>query len=219
MEGLYFEVKPRKDDPSRPGTSEKPCPNLTSDLCSYLSPSHLTSSTLGPEKLASARKRVTTSGNKLEEEGEDDGDEVQYKLTLIGYLPVHYLTTMSMLPWVVAEINKSQPSEKEPNAGLQSKGIRGGMLDPTNHTILLCVSASWVQCVSILEEGVVWDPLTHTVLFECCPHQVTKLIHNSQDPSSFGCLVRDSHNCACYVFRCLDSTKVSVCVSVGVGVG
>uniref|UniRef100_A0A3Q4AX99 TBC1 domain family member 4 n=1 Tax=Mola mola TaxID=94237 RepID=A0A3Q4AX99_MOLML len=119
---------------------------------------------------------VTTSGNKLEEEGEDDGDEVQYKLTLIGYLPVHYLTTMAMLPWVVAEINKSQPSEKEPN-------------------------------------GVVWDPLTHTVLFECCPHQVTKLIHNSQDPSSFGCLVRDSHNCACYVFRCLDSTKVPEIIS------
>uniref|UniRef100_A0A671TK85 TBC1 domain family member 1 n=1 Tax=Sparus aurata TaxID=8175 RepID=A0A671TK85_SPAAU len=123
---------------------------------------------------------------------------VRYKLTLIGSLPVHHLTTMAMLPWVVAEISRG-----------------GGQLDPStrNQTVFLCASASWVRCVSVLGEGVVWDPLTHTLLFECRPHQVTKLIHNSQEPSSFGCLVRDAPNCACYVFQCQDSTKVPEIIS------
>uniref|UniRef100_A0A8D0DE25 TBC1 domain family member 4 n=1 Tax=Sander lucioperca TaxID=283035 RepID=A0A8D0DE25_SANLU len=126
-------------------------------------------------------KRNTTLGEKVEEEGEE---EVRYKLILIGSLPVHHLTTMAMLPWVV-------------NLG----------------KVFLCASASLVRCVSVLGEGIVWDPLTHTVLFECRPHQVTKLIHNSQEPSSFGCLVRDAKNCACYVFQCQDSTKVPEIIS------
>uniref|UniRef100_A0A8D3AHC8 TBC1 domain family member 4 n=1 Tax=Scophthalmus maximus TaxID=52904 RepID=A0A8D3AHC8_SCOMX len=132
---------------------------------------------------------------------------VKYKLTLIGSLPVHHLTTMAMLPWVVAEIGRSRPAEKEPNGD--------GQLDPStsNQMVSLCVSASWVRCVSIMGEGVVWDPLTHTVLFECSPHQVTKLIHNSQEPSSFGCLLRKTPHCACYVFQCQDSTKVPEIIS------
>uniref|UniRef100_A0A8C4IVY1 TBC1 domain family member 1 n=1 Tax=Dicentrarchus labrax TaxID=13489 RepID=A0A8C4IVY1_DICLA len=138
-------------------------------------------------------------------------NEVRYKLTLIGSLPVHHLTTMAMLPWVVAEISRAHPAGKEIGAGCS----RGGQLDPStrNQTVFLCVSTSRVRCVSILGEGVVWDPLTHTLLFECRPHQVTKLIHNSQEPSSFGCLVRDAPNCACYVFQCQDSTKVPEIIS------
>ncbi|XP_037620283.1 TBC1 domain family member 1 isoform X1 [Sebastes umbrosus] len=207
MEGLYFEVKPRRHDPSRPGSSEKPPPNVASNHRSYPSLSHLTAST--PQKLYSARKRIATWGEKVEEESEEE--EVRYKLTLIGSLPVHHLTTMAMLPWVVAEISKSRPAEKSPGAGLRSPG----QLDPStrNQTVFLCVSASWVRCVSVLGEGVAWDPLTHTVLFQCRPHQVTKLIHNSQEPSSFGCLVRDKPNCSCYVFQCQDSTKVPEIIS------
>ncbi|KAA8594850.1 hypothetical protein FQN60_011985 [Etheostoma spectabile] len=211
MEGLYFEVKPRRDGPSRPGSAEKPLPNITlnhrSRPCSSLS--HITSSTLCPQKPYSARERNTTLGGKIKEEGEE---EIRYKLILIGSLPVHHLTTMAMLPWVVVEISKSRPAEKNLGAGLWS----GGQLDPStcNQTVFLCVSALLVRCVSVLGEGVVWDPLTHTVLFECRPHQVTKLIHNSQEPSSFGCLVRDTKNCACYVFQCQDSTKVCVCVKI-----
>uniref|UniRef100_A0A8D0AAP8 TBC1 domain family member 4 n=1 Tax=Sander lucioperca TaxID=283035 RepID=A0A8D0AAP8_SANLU len=138
-------------------------------------------------------------------------EEVRYKLILIGSLPVHHLTTMAMLPWVVAEISKSRLAEKNLGAGLRS----GGQLDPStcNQKVFLCASASLVRCVSVLGEGIVWDPLTHTVLFECRPHQVTKLIHNSQEPSSFGCLVRDAKNCACYVFQCQDSTKVPEIIS------
>uniref|UniRef100_A0A3P8PXA8 TBC1 domain family member 1 n=1 Tax=Astatotilapia calliptera TaxID=8154 RepID=A0A3P8PXA8_ASTCA len=94
--------------------------------------------------------RIASWGAKMEVEGEED--EVRYKLTMIGFRKVHHLTTMAMLPWVVAEISRSQPA--------------GGS-----------------------GESLVWDPLTHTVLFECLPHHVTKLIHNSQEPSSFACLI------------------------------
>ncbi|TKS68136.1 TBC1 domain family member 1 [Collichthys lucidus] len=206
MEGLYFEVKPRRDDPPRPGSSDKPRPLATSKHRSCPSLVRLKSSSPCPEKLTSAKKGVATWREKLEEEGEEE-EEVRYKLTLIGSLPVHHLTTMAMLPWVVAEISKSQPAEEQ-GAGLQS-----GSHSTRNQAVFLCVSASWVRCVSILGDGVVWDPLTHTVLFECRPHQVTKLIHNSQEPSSFGCLLRDTPDCACYVFQCQDSTKVPEIIS------
>ncbi|XP_071359288.1 TBC1 domain family member 1 isoform X2 [Trachinotus anak] len=211
MEGLYFEVKPRKDDSHRPGSSEKPRTNLTSNHQSCPSFSHLTSSTQYPQKRTRARERTATCIGKVE--GEEEEEEVRYKLTLTGSLPVHNLTTMAMLPWVVAEISRSRPAEKEP--GTWSAGPAVGELGPsTSHQmVFLCVSASWVRCVSVLGEGVVWDPLTHTVLFECRPHQVTKLIHNSQEPSSFGCLVRKTPDCACYVFQCQDSTKVPEIIS------
>ncbi|XP_040001849.1 TBC1 domain family member 1 isoform X2 [Xiphias gladius] len=210
MEGLYFEVKPR-----RPASSEKPRPSLTSNRRSCPSFSQLTSSTHSPQKLTCARERTATRGGQVEEEGEEEEEEVRYKVTLIGSLPVHHLTTMAMLPWVVAEISRSRPAEKEPGAGMRSAGPGVGQSDPpTSHQmVFLYVSASWVRCVSILGEGVVWDPLTHTVLFECRPHWVTKLIHNSQEPSSFGCLVRETPNCACYVFQCQDSTKVPEIIS------
>uniref|UniRef100_A0A7N6C2G8 TBC1 domain family member 1 n=1 Tax=Anabas testudineus TaxID=64144 RepID=A0A7N6C2G8_ANATE len=149
----------------------------------------------------------------MKEEGEEE--EVRYMLTLVGSLPVHHLTTMVMLPWVVAEIRRSRPAGKEPVAGMQRGTHRGGRVDPStsNQTVFLYVTASWVRCVSFVGQGIVWDPLTHAVLFECRPHQVTKLIHNSQEPSSFACLVRDDPSCACYVFQCQDSTKVPEIIS------
>ncbi|XP_018551236.2 LOW QUALITY PROTEIN: TBC1 domain family member 1 [Lates calcarifer] len=209
MEGLYFDVKPRGDKPHTPGSSEKPRPNLTSNHRSCPSFSHLASSTQSPQKPNCARGRIPTWGGKLEEEGEEDEEEeVRYKLTLTGSLPVHHLTTMAMLPWVVAEISRSRPTEKEPGVG-----VRQSPPPTSRQVVFLCVSASWVRCMSVLGQGLIWDPLSHTVLFECRPHQVTKLIHNSQEPSSFGCLVRKTPDCACYVFQCQDSTKVPEIIS------
>uniref|UniRef100_A0A673CG80 TBC1 domain family member 1 n=1 Tax=Sphaeramia orbicularis TaxID=375764 RepID=A0A673CG80_9TELE len=143
---------------------------------------------------------VKPRGNTAPRPGTEE--EVQYRLRLIGSLPVHHLTTMAMLPWIVAEITRSG-------------GLKIGHLDTSNwnQSVCLCVSASWVRCVSVCAERVVWDPLTHSVLFECRPHQLTKLIHNSQEPSSFGCLVRGNANCACYVFQCQDSSKVPEIIS------
>nr|XP_019956953.1 PREDICTED: TBC1 domain family member 1-like isoform X2 [Paralichthys olivaceus] len=210
MEGLYFEVKPRRVEQRRLGSSEKPRSNLTPNRQSCPSFSRLTSTTHWPQKVPHAAERTA----KVEEEGEEE-EEIQYKLTLIGSRAVHHLTTMTMLPWVVAEISRSRPTEKELGAGIQRAGSGDGRLDSStsNQMVSLCVSASWMRCVSIPGEGVVWDPLTHTVLFECRPHQVTKLIRNSQEPSSFGCLVRKTPNCACYVFQCQDSTKVPEIIS------
>lgn len=180
MEGLYFEVKPRTNQAPKPSlTPNHSCPSLT----------RLTSSS--PEKQV---ERSAISGGKEDEEEEE---EIRYRLTLMGSLPVHHLTTMTMLPWVVAEISKSTGRDR-----------RSSPL-----AVCLRVSALWVRCVSFLGEGAVWDPLTHNVLFECRPHRVTKLIHNSQEPSSFACLVRDSPNCTCYVFQCQDSSKVPEIIS------
>ncbi|XP_028258553.1 TBC1 domain family member 1 isoform X2 [Parambassis ranga] len=205
MEGLFFEVKPQRDEAQRPGSSDRPPLNLMPNHRSCPSLSHLSSATNYLTRQLPERT-ATCVGNV--EEGEE---EVRYKLTMIGSLPVHHLTTMAMLPWVVAEITRPRHAEKEPGARVRP----GGQLDPASqsHTVFLCVSASWVQCVSVLGEGVVWNPLTHTVLFECRPHQVTKLIHNSQEPSSFACLMRDAQSSACYVFQCQDSTKVPEIIS------
>lgn len=207
MEGLYFEVKPKRDEPCRTRSSEKPRSNLTSNHRSCPSFSYLASSTQSPQKLTHWKTTATWGENEEEEE------EVRYTLTLIGSLPVHHLTTIAMLPWVVAEIRRSHPAGKEPLAGMRRGAHIGGQFDPStsNQTVFLCVTALWVRCVSFVGPGIVWDPLTHTVLFECHPHQVTKLIHNSQEPSSFACLVKDFPSCACYVFQCQDSTKVGVC--------
>ncbi|XP_073806181.1 TBC1 domain family member 1 isoform X9 [Danio rerio] len=51
------------------------------------------------------------------------------------------------------------------------------------------------------------------VLFDHRPHHVTKLIHNSQEPSYFGCLLREEKKAACYVFRCQDQLKVPEIIS------
>ncbi|XP_029601245.1 TBC1 domain family member 1, partial [Salmo trutta] len=161
-------------------------------------------------------------------------EEVQYRLTLVGCLPVHPLTTMAMLPWVVAEIGRPRPGEREKPVGVRPPGSpasrdartgNGGGLPEArsvssrrDQTVCLCVSASWVRCVwteEVERDRRPWDPLTHTlaVLFECRPHSVIKLLHNSREPCSFGCLVRDARLCYCYVFQCQDCTKVPEIIS------
>lgn len=211
-EGLYFEVKPKREEARRQRSSEKPRSNLTSNHRSCPSFSHLTSSTQSQQKYSHGRRTATWGEN----EEDEDEEEVRYTLTLTGSLPVHHLTTMAMLPWVVAEIRRSCPAGKEPLAGSRREAHISGQFDPStsNRTVFLCVTALWVRCVSFVGPGLVWDPLTHTVLFECRPHQVTKLIHNSQEPSSFACLVKDFPSCGCYVFQCQDSTKVGACKCV-----
>ncbi|XP_008410754.1 TBC1 domain family member 1 isoform X4 [Poecilia reticulata] len=203
MDGLYFDVKPKESEAQRPRSSEKTRHNLTPNNCSCPSLSHLNSAAQSPQKCAGAWDRGTPWRGQMDEE------EIRYQLTMIGFRAVHHLTSMAMLPWVVAEICRS--SKKDPGAGPHHAAK--GSPSCSNKTVLLCVSASWVRCVSVPAERRLWDPLTHTVLFECRPHQVTKLIHNSQEPSVFACLVKDSLKCACYVFQGLDSTKVPEIIS------
>lgn len=195
-------MKPRRHEGHSPRVSDKPRPTLTSNHRSCPSLSCLTSSTQGFQIRA---ERSATWMGRLDEEV---GEEISYKLTMIGARPVHQMTTMAMLPWVVAEICRC--AEKDP----ASQGDGGGQKNPTtgSKAISLHISTSWVRCVSAVGEQRLWDPLTQTVLFECRPHQVTKLIHNSQEPSTFAFLLRDTAKCACYVFKCQDSTKVGMFV-------
>uniref|UniRef100_A0A671MVV8 TBC1 domain family member 4 n=1 Tax=Sinocyclocheilus anshuiensis TaxID=1608454 RepID=A0A671MVV8_9TELE len=112
--------------------------------------------------------------------------KVSCQLTLVGSLAIHPQTTMVMLPWVVV---RDQP-------------------------VVLQISANSVCCIlDTAGPGKPWDPLQHMVLFDHRPHRIIKLIHNSQEPSYFGCLLREEKKAACYVFRCQDQMKVPEIIS------
>ncbi|XP_035149790.1 TBC1 domain family member 1 isoform X4 [Callithrix jacchus] len=127
---------------------------------------------------------------------------VDFGLQLVGSLPVHSLTTMPMLPWVVAEVRRlsRQSSRKEP----VTKQVR------------LCVSPSGLRCEPEPGRSQQWDPLICSSIFECKPQHVHKLIHNSHDPSYFACLIKedaDHRQSICYVFKADDQTKVPEIIS------
>ncbi|NXH99601.1 TBCD1 protein, partial [Pachycephala philippinensis] len=125
-----------------------------------------------------------------------------FSLQLVGSLPVHSLTTMSMLPWIVAEIRLlSAKSSKE---------------EPSVTQVRLCVSPASLRCEPDTGKTQQWDPLNFSSLFEYKPQQVHKLIHNSHDPSYFACLIKDeaaNQRSICYVFKADDQTKVPEIIS------
>ncbi|NWU06651.1 TBCD1 protein, partial [Cephalopterus ornatus] len=125
-----------------------------------------------------------------------------FSLQLIGSLPVHSLTTMSMLPWIVAEIRMlSAKSSKE---------------EPGISQIRLYVSPASLRCEPDTGKIQQWDPLICSSLFEYKPQHVHKLIHNSHDPSYFACLIKDEaakQQSICYVFKADDQTKVPEIIS------
>ncbi|XP_075276805.1 TBC1 domain family member 1 isoform X4 [Opisthocomus hoazin] len=125
-----------------------------------------------------------------------------FSLQLVGSLPVHSLTTMSMLPWIVAEIRTlSTKSAKE---------------EPSVSQIRLYVSPASLRCEPDTGKIQQWDPLICSSLFEYKPQHVHKLIHNSHDPSYFACLIKDgaaNQRSICYVFKADDQTKVPEIIS------
>ncbi|XP_010572737.1 PREDICTED: TBC1 domain family member 1 isoform X4 [Haliaeetus leucocephalus] len=125
-----------------------------------------------------------------------------FSLQLVGSLPVHSLTTMSMLPWIVAEIRMlSTKSSKE---------------EPSVSQIRLYVSPASLRCEPDTGKIQQWDPLICSSLFEYKPQHVHKLIHNSHDPSYFACLIKDgaaNQRSICYVFKADDQTKVPEIIS------
>ncbi|XP_064305353.1 TBC1 domain family member 1 isoform X3 [Phalacrocorax carbo] len=125
-----------------------------------------------------------------------------FSLQLVGSLPVHSLTTMSMLPWIVAEIRMlSTKSSKE---------------EPSISQIRLYVSPASLRCEPDTGKIQQWDPLICSSLFEYKPQHVHKLIHNSHDPSYFACLIKDgaaNQRSICYVFKADDQTKVPEIIS------
>ncbi|XP_061439188.1 TBC1 domain family member 1 isoform X3 [Rhineura floridana] len=122
---------------------------------------------------------------------------IDFSLQLVGSLPVHSLTTMSVLPWIVAEIRRLSTQ-------------------PTTSQIRLYVSPARVQCETDTGKSQQWDPLNCSSLFGCKPQHVHKLIHNSHDPSYFACLIKDeavNQQSICYVFKSDDQTKVPEIIS------
>lgn len=127
---------------------------------------------------------------------------MDFGLQLVGSLPVHSLTTMPMLPWVVAEVRRlsGQSSKKEPGT----------------KPVCLCVSPSGLRCEPEPGKSQQWDPLICSSIFECKPQRVHKLIHNSHDPSYFACLIKNdaaNQQSICYVFKADDQTKVPEIIS------
>ncbi|XP_064142033.1 TBC1 domain family member 1 isoform X1 [Loxodonta africana] len=125
---------------------------------------------------------------------------VDFGLQLVGSLPVHSLTTMPMLPWIVAEVRRLSTSRK----------------GPVTKQVRLCVSPSGLRCEHEPGKSQQWDPLLCSSIFECKPQQVHKLIHNSHDPSYFACLIKEdvaSQQSICYVFKADDQTKVPEIIS------
>uniref|UniRef100_A0A9J8AK04 TBC1 domain family member 4 n=1 Tax=Cyprinus carpio carpio TaxID=630221 RepID=A0A9J8AK04_CYPCA len=154
-----------------------------------------------------AQTLLGSEDKRKKEEGEE---EIQYRLTLVGSLAIHPQTTMAMLPWVVAEIRRPRLGEK--NRNLEFNGAHSP--EVRDQPVLLKISSSKVCCIlETAGPGKSWDPLQHTVLFDHRPHRITKLIHNSQEPSYFGCLLREEKKAACYVFRCQDHMKVPEIIS------
>lgn len=125
-------------------------------------------------------------------------EPVDFSLQLVGSLPVHSLTTMAVLPWIVAEIRR-----------LSAQSLKG---EPLDNQVRLYVSPTRLRCEADTGKIQQWDPLICSSLFEYRPQHVHKLIHNSHDPSYFACLIKDgavNQQSICYVFKGDDQTKVS----------
>ncbi|XP_067407644.1 TBC1 domain family member 1 isoform X5 [Emydura macquarii macquarii] len=127
---------------------------------------------------------------------------VDFSLQLVGSLPVHSLTTMTMLPWIVAEIRRLS--------------MQSSMEEPRTSQVRLYVSPGSLRCELDAGKNQQWDPLICSSLFEYKLQHVHKLIHNSHDPSYFACLIKDgavNQQTICYVFRAADQTKVPEIIS------
>lgn len=129
-------------------------------------------------------------------------DSVDFSLQLVGSLPVHSLTTMPVLPWIMAEIRRLST--------LSSKG------EPLASQVRLYVSPTRLRCEADTGKIQQWDPLIYSSLFEYRPQDVHKLIHNSHDPSYFACLIKVgvvNQQSICYVFKADDQTEVPEIIS------
>ncbi|XP_053109910.1 TBC1 domain family member 1 isoform X6 [Hemicordylus capensis] len=127
---------------------------------------------------------------------------VDFSLHLVGSLPVHSLTTMTVLPWIVAEIRRLSTKSLKEEVG--------------THQVRLYVSPTRLRCEEDTGKIQQWDPLICSGLFEYRPQHVHKLIHNSHDPSYFACLIKDgalNQQSICYVFKADDQTKVPEIIS------
>ncbi|XP_048391048.1 TBC1 domain family member 1 isoform X2 [Stegostoma tigrinum] len=110
----------------------------------------------------------------------------RFSLQLVGSLPVHQLTTMPMLPWVVAEVRRRSAR------GAGSRRVR------------LQVCQGWLRCVAASGGSPV---------FQQQAQHIYKLLHYSSEPNYFAYLTRsqagpEPQHSLCFVFRASDHTLV-----------
>uniref|UniRef100_H3A0S8 PID domain-containing protein n=1 Tax=Latimeria chalumnae TaxID=7897 RepID=H3A0S8_LATCH len=128
-----------------------------------------------------------------------DDSSMSFKLELVGSLSVHSLTTMPMLPWVVAEVRRLSTWRSRDTA-------------PPSQ-VCLYVSEAVLCCELSKGSHLPWSLSNCNQVFVHQPQQVHKLIHNSNEPSYFACLIKGSeatnhrNRSTCYVFRATDQTK------------
>ncbi|XP_041040441.1 TBC1 domain family member 1 isoform X2 [Carcharodon carcharias] len=121
------------------------------------------------------------------------GKGQRFSLQLVGSLAVHQLTTMPMLPWVVAEVRRRSAR------GSGSRRVR------------LQVWQGWVRCVAATGSHPE-QPLSSTVFQHRAQH-IHKLLHNSSEPNYFAYLTKNQaaqqpEHSLCFVFRASDHTLV-----------
>ncbi|XP_058862456.1 TBC1 domain family member 1-like isoform X3 [Acipenser ruthenus] len=152
-----------------------------------------------------ARQRTEPSSLAELSSAHPEKNSLYYRLQLVGFLPVHTLTTLPMLPWIVAEIRRHS-----------SQGVRSALIP---RWVKLYISQAAVCCEMDAGHSQQWDPLHYNIIFEHQPQRVYKLIHNSNDPSYFACLIREpgpglpGNKSTCYVFRSADQAKVPEIIS------
>ncbi|XP_072352658.1 TBC1 domain family member 1 isoform X2 [Scyliorhinus torazame] len=121
------------------------------------------------------------------------GKGQRFSLQLVGSLAVHQLTTMPMLPWVVAEVRRRSAR------GSGSRRVR------------LQVWQGWVRCVAAASSKP--DQLPSGTVFQHRAQHIHKLLHHSGDPSYFAYLTKSQaaqqpQHSLCFVFRVSDHTLV-----------
>ncbi|XP_078072032.1 TBC1 domain family member 1 isoform X5 [Mustelus asterias] len=119
----------------------------------------------------------------------------RFSLQLVGSLPVHQLTTMPMLPWVVAEVRRRSAR------GSGSRRVR------------LQVWQGWVRCVAAAAEQ-----RSSCTVFQHRAHNIHRLLHNSSEPNYFAYLTsspaaQQPPHSLCFVFRASDHTLVPEIIS------
>ncbi|XP_053311382.1 TBC1 domain family member 4 isoform X2 [Spea bombifrons] len=129
--------------------------------------------------------------------------EKRFRLWYVGWSNLDRRTTLPMLPWLVAEIRRRAERQEPP-----------GFVTPCREVQLLLV-APHLRCVPALNGA---STNTAVFIFEHKAQHIARFIHNTQDPSYFGYLIKTQPDnpeseMACHVFKATDPSQVSNVIS------
>ncbi|XP_067845012.1 TBC1 domain family member 1 isoform X4 [Heptranchias perlo] len=147
-----------------------------------------------------AAPSLAQGDQKLSPAAGGSGRGQRFSLQLVGSVWVHRLTTLPMLPWVVAEVRR--------------RSARGS----GTRRVRLQVWQGWVRCVAAAGSGPGPDQDSSGTVFEHRAQHIHKLLHNSNELSYFAYLTRSpaegqQKESLCFVFRASDPTLVPEIIS------